>query len=63
MIHARFQQAIALFCTRTGMSARAFGMAGQVTDSNRHVELLGLMPEVTIRHERRDSNLQLYDYN
>ena len=37
-------------------------LAGQVRVSNRHVELFGFMPEVTIRHERRDSNLQLYDY-
>ena len=37
-------------------------LAGQVTLSNRHVELFGFMPEVTFRHEVRDSNLQLYDY-
>ena len=37
-------------------------LAGQVKVSNRHVSLFGFMPEVTIRHERRDSNIQLYDY-
>ncbi len=37
-------------------------LAGHVKVSNRHVSLFGFMPEVTIRHERRDSNLQLYDY-
>ena len=37
-------------------------LAGHITTSNRHVELFGFMPEVTVRHERRNSNLQLYDY-
>ena len=37
-------------------------LAGHVKVSNRHVELFGFMPEVTVRHERRDSNLPLYDY-
>ena len=37
-------------------------LAVQVKVSNRHVELFGFMPEVTVRHERRDSNLPLYDY-
>ena len=37
-------------------------LAGRVTVSNRHVTLFGFMPEVTVRHERRDSNLPLYDY-
>ena len=37
-------------------------LAGQVKVSNRHVALFGFMPEVTVRHERRDSNLPLYDY-
>ncbi len=37
-------------------------VAGRLTVSNRHVELLGFMPEVTVRHERRRSNLALYEY-
>lgn len=37
-------------------------LAGRITVSNRNVELLGFMPEVTVRHERRESNLALYDY-
>ncbi len=37
-------------------------LAGRITASNRHVELLGFMPEVTVRHERRNSNLRLHDY-
>ena len=37
-------------------------LAGRITVSNRHVTLFGFMPEVTVRHERRDSNLPLYDY-
>ena len=37
-------------------------LAGHVKVSNRHVELFGFMPEVTVRHERRNSNLPLYDY-
>ena len=37
-------------------------LAGRITVSNRHVELFGFMPEVTLRHERRDSNLKLYSY-
>ena len=36
--------------------------SGRVTVSNRHVELFGFMPEITLRHERRESNLALYDY-
>ena len=35
---------------------------GRVTVSNRNVELFGFMPEITLRHERRESNLALYDY-
>ncbi len=34
----------------------------RVTVSNRYVSLAGFMPEITIRHERRESNLVLYDY-
>ena len=37
-------------------------LAGQIKASNRHIELFGFMPEITIRHERRSSNLDLYDY-
>ncbi|MDE0174793.1 MAG: surface lipoprotein assembly modifier [Defluviicoccus sp.] len=37
-------------------------LAGRITVSNRSVELFGFMPEVTVRHERRTSNLALYDY-
>ena len=37
-------------------------LAGRITISNRQVELFGFMPEVTVRHERRYSNLKLYDY-
>ena len=37
-------------------------LAGWLRISNRYVELYGFMPEITIRHERRDSNLDLYDY-
>lgn len=37
-------------------------MAGHITTSNRYVEFLGFMPEVTVRHERRSSNLSLHEY-
>ena len=37
-------------------------LAGWVRISNRYIELFGFMPEITVRHERRDSNLPLYDY-
>ena len=37
-------------------------LAGRVKISNRHIELFGFMPELTVRHERRSSNLSLYDY-
>ena len=37
-------------------------LAGRMTVSNRYVQLLGFMPEITVRHERRASNLALYDY-
>ena len=37
-------------------------LAGRVTASNRNVELFGFMPEITLRHERRESNLDLYDF-
>ena len=37
-------------------------LVGWIKISNRYVDLFGFMPEITIRHERRDSNLDLYDY-
>ena len=37
-------------------------LGGRITVSNRHITLAGFMPELTLRHERRDSNLALYDY-
>ena len=37
-------------------------LAGRVKISNRHIELFGFMPELTFKHERRSSNLSLYDY-
>ena len=37
-------------------------LAGRMKVSNRHIELFGFMPELTISHERRRSNLNLYDY-
>ena len=37
-------------------------LAGRVKASNRYVELFGFMPEITVRHERRDSNLDIYNY-
>ena len=37
-------------------------LAGWLRISNRYIELFGFMPEVTVRHECRDSNLALYDY-
>ena len=36
--------------------------AAWITASNRNVELFGFMPEITLRHERRRSNLDLYDF-
>ena len=36
--------------------------AGRITVSNRHIDLFGFMPEVTVRHEVRESNLGLYEY-
>ncbi len=37
-------------------------LAAWLTLSSRHVELLGFTPELTLRRERRDSNLALHDY-
>ena len=38
-------------------------LAGRITVSNRHIDLFGFMPEVTVRYEERDSNVDLYDYD
>ena len=38
-------------------------LAGWIRLSNRYIEWRGFMPEITIRYERRDSNLTLYDYS
>ena len=37
-------------------------LAGRMKVSNRHIELFGFMPELTVSHERRSSNLSLYEY-
>ena len=37
-------------------------VAGRISVSNRQLELFGFMPEVTLRLERRRSNIDLYDY-
>ena len=37
-------------------------LAGRITVSNRNIELFGFMPEITLRYERRYSNITLYDY-
>ena len=37
-------------------------LAGRMKVSNRHIELFGIMPELTVKHERRSSNINLYDY-
>ena len=37
-------------------------LARRMKISNRHIELFGFMPEFTVKHERRSSNLSLYDY-
>ena len=38
-------------------------LTGWLRLSNRYVTLFGFMPEITVRYERRDSNLALYDYD
>ena len=38
-------------------------VAGQLKVSNRQIDLFGFMPELTVRHEVRDSNIALYDYD
>ena len=37
-------------------------LAGQIRALNRRIELFGFTPEITLRHERRSSNIDLYDY-
>ena len=37
-------------------------LAGRMKISTRHIELFGFMPELTVKHERRSSNISLYDY-
>ena len=37
-------------------------LAGRMKVSNRHIELFGFMPELSFKHERRSSNISLYDY-
>ena len=37
-------------------------VTGRISLSNRNFEVFGLMPEITVRHERRNSNLDLYGY-
>ncbi len=37
-------------------------LALRSTLSNRNVEIFGFMPEIALRHERRDSNVAYYDY-
>ena len=37
-------------------------LAGRITVSNRQLDLFGFMPEITVRHEVRESNLALYGY-
>ena len=37
-------------------------LVGRIKLSNRHIELFGFVPELTVKHERRSSNLSLYDY-
>ena len=36
--------------------------AARITVSNRRIDLYGFSPQVTLRHERRHSNLDLHDY-
>lgn len=38
-------------------------LAGWIRLSNRYIEWFGFVPEITVRYERRDSNLALYDYS
>ena len=37
-------------------------LSGQTRVSNRRIDVFGFTPEITVGHERRDSNLALHDY-
>ena len=37
-------------------------VAARITVSNRRIELYGFSPQITLRHERRHSNINLHDY-
>ena len=37
-------------------------LGARITLSNRRIDWFGFSPRITFRHERRDSNLDLYDY-
>ena len=37
-------------------------LGGRITVSNRRIDWFGFSPQITLRHERRHSNLDLYDY-
>ena len=37
-------------------------VTGRISLSSRNFEVFGLMPEITVRHERRNSNLSVYGY-
>ena len=37
-------------------------LGARITVSNRRIDWIGFSPQITLRHERRDSNLDLYDY-
>ena len=45
----------------SGRDARA-PRKGTATLSSRRIDWFGFSPRITLRHERRDSNLDLYDY-
>ena len=55
----RYDSPIAAFGPETRQDRT---LAGRMKISNRHIELFGFMPELTFKHERRSSNLSLYDY-
>ena len=55
----RYDEPLSIF----GSEARSDRtLAGRIKVSNRHIELFGFMPEISLRHERRSSNLDLYNY-
>ena len=41
---------------------RDWTLAARITVSNRRIDLYGFSPQITLRHERRHSNLDLHDY-